>query len=185
MAGPIVIFTAEVLQTVLSGGAPISSFKLAMEAAGKKAISKLTAKAAASGLSSNIFGRALLRAGVQSVKLLTGLPNASAKIRIATALGKKAGKIIVLEAIDYDTNDAFDEVFAQDLAVNIYSEDNTEEDRSWSYSGAWPSNVGMYHIVGGPRLPCLTSDGDIEIRSSKLEILNDEECRARPDICTL
>ena len=185
VAQEIGIFTAEVLQTVLSGGAPISSFKFAIEAAGKKAIAKLTAKAAASGLSSNIFGRALLRAGVQSIKLLTGLPNASATIRIATALGKKAGKTIVLQSIDYDTNDAFDEVFAQDLADNIYSEDNTEEDRSWSYSGAWPSNVGMYHIVGGPRLPCLTSDGDIEIRSSKLEILNDEECRARPDICTL
>ena len=37
--------------------------------------------------------------------------------------------------------------------------------------------IEMYHIVGGPRLPCLNSEGDIEIRSSELQIMSHEDCK--------
>ncbi len=61
------------------------------------------------------------------------------------------------------------------------------KDRFRLFSSSGASNVykrQMYHIVCGPRLHWLKADNEIEMRASKLQILNDEECNARTDICT-
>lgn len=188
VAGPIVIFTASTLQSVFSGGVPISSIKAAVQgyvssaltSAGAKIAATAAARAAASALSKRAFGRALLRVGAKAAE--QAAQNGHGVLITLVKTGAIAGSQVTRHL-----DEAFDEGFAQDLADNYYSPENTEEFITWAYSGdnlPWSDPVGMYHIVGGPRLACLNADGDIELRSSELRILNDEECSSDPE-CTL
>jgi hypothetical protein len=179
VAGPIVQFTAEVLLSVVTGGTPITKLKTVISAgarsAGAKVASTTAARAGASALGRTAFGRATLRTGGQALKLAADNGH-----KVVLEMVKKGGRV----AATYTFDEALDEYFTQDLADNIYTEDNTEEYISWAYSGAFSSPVEMYHIVGGPRLPCLNADGDIEIRADELQILDDEEC-AKSSLCSM
>lgn len=174
VAAPIAQFTAEVLLTAVTGGNAITSLKSVINTTITK-VATSTARSGATALGRTAFGRATMRVGAKALQQ-AATSNHQVLIKLATA----SGYVLKEQGIDLALNEAF----TQDLVDHIYNEEATGEYITWSYSGGWPGNVGMYHIVGGPRLPCLNSDGDIEIRSSKLQILDDEECAAS-SICTL
>jgi hypothetical protein len=186
VAEPIALFTADVLMTAAMAGGNVQTVGKVLQAGVKGSLRKVAtttaARTVASSLRGNMFGRGFLRVGAKAIAASNG---STVKTRIAKTLVKKGVKTVIGEAIDYDINDEFGVRFAQDVAEHIYPEGNTAEDRSWSYSRAWPQIVQMYHVVGGPRLPCLNENNEIEIRSSDLQILDDEECANRPDICTM
>lgn len=183
VAVPIAEFTAEVLLTVLTAGNPITSIKSVVNTSVKKVVSSTASAAAhrfgsrgAAALAKSAMGKTILSVGRRSLKI-AAKANKNVFIKL---VGRSSGL-----AKDIAMDSALNLAFTNSLVEIIYNEDTIEEDRSWSHSGFYGSTVEMYHIVGGPRLPCLNSDGDIEIRSSDLEILSHDECKDRPDVCTL
>ncbi|MBU2862470.1 PKD domain-containing protein [Reinekea forsetii] len=175
VAAPIVQFTAEVLFTAMTAGSPITSLKTAITAGVSKVGGSVAARVGASALARHAIGRSMMRAGAKALAKAAS-SNRTVLMKLTTGTGRVAKSLVIDTAIN--------ETFTNDLMDAIYNKTAISADRTWSYSGAWPSTVGMYHIVGGPRLPCLNKDGDVEIKTRPLQILNDEQCAAS-SICTL
>ncbi|MFT7112836.1 MAG: hypothetical protein ACI9PC_001457 [Porticoccaceae bacterium] len=182
---PIVDFTANVLLSVVTAGAPISSMKAAMTASlryvattSTKFAATSAARAGASALARTAFGRAFTRAGVKAIELSAKYGN-NAVINVV----KKSAMFGIDTAHSYGLQEAFDAAFAQVLVDTVYTKENTEKHVTWKFSGS-SGNVGMYHLVGGPRLACLDKDGNVEISGTELQILSDGECFLSP-LCTM
>ena len=169
---PIAQFTAETLFTLYTGGAgKIGSFGQLFKAGVRSTASSATALKGAAFLSRSSFGRALLWVGRQYISKPTG----SWTIRIIK--GAATGAAVTVAT--YDINQEVNRAFTDALYKNVYAEENIKESRAGSYSGAY-GRVQMYHIIGGPRLPCIDADGNVAIEANELQILNDEECSNNP-----
>jgi hypothetical protein len=187
VVGPIAQFTAETLLTLYTAGGSASIPSIGGTI--NKSITTIGSKmgsVAGAAMSHSAFGRSLLSTGRIAVKRATLEANRNVLIRLAG----RSGALLKDHAIDSALNLAF----TKDLTDLIYTEDAIEEYRTWRHSGFYGSTIEMYHIVGGPRLPCLNSEGDIEIRSSELQIMSHDECKLNnalalingvPAICTL
>ena len=175
---PIAVFTAETLLTVLTAGSASTTTTIGgLINRSAVTLGARLGSVAGARLAQSAIGRALLSAGRRAFAQAAIQANRNVLIKIVGRAG--------LGATELATDSVLDLAFTSHLVDLIYDEDATEENIIFRHSGFYGSTIEMYHIVGGPRLPCLNSDGDIEIRSSDLQILSHDECKSRPDICIL
>jgi hypothetical protein len=176
---PIAQFTAETLLTLYTfgGSASIPSIGGAINQTVTKVGSKIGSVAGAA-MAKTAFGRAML---VSGRKALAKAALLGAHRNVLIRLSARSASLLKDHAIDTGLNLAF----TKDLVDLIYTEDATKEYRTWRHSGFYGSTIEMYHIVGGPRLPCLNSEGDIEVRSSELQIMSHYECEVDNELALI